>query len=220
MPTKVLLVDDHAILRQGLISLLEKQQDIVVVGGVEDGRQAVDTVRKLAPDLVIMDISMPNLNGIDATRKITEENSGVKIIALSIHSSRRLVSEMLKAGASGYILKYSLIDELIGAIKVVLKGDIYLSPKITGIVIDDYVHQRLPKQCQPNEATLSGREREVLQLLAEGKSTKQIALQLNVSGKTIEWNRRNIMDKLRINSLAELTKYAVREGLTPLDSVQ
>jgi DNA-binding NarL/FixJ family response regulator len=215
MPTKVLLVDDHAIIREGLKALLEKQPDIVVVGSVEDGRQAVATVHKLAPDLVIMDISMPNLNGIDATRKITEENRSVKIIALSIHSSRRLVSEMLKAGASGYILKYCLFDELIDAINTVLKGNIYLSPKITGIAIDNYV-----QHIQSNGAILSGREREVLQLLAEGKSTKQIALQLKVSAKTIEWNRSNIMDKLGINNLAELTKYAVREGLTPLDSVQ
>jgi DNA-binding NarL/FixJ family response regulator len=217
MPTRVLLVDDHAIIRQGLCSLLEKQPDIEVVGGVEDGRQAVDTARKLAPNLVIMDISMPNLNGIDAARKIAEEISGVKIIALSIHSSRRFVAEMLKAGASGYILKDCLFDELMEAIKTVLGGGIYLSPKITDVVIDDYV-QRLSKQCQPNGPILSDREREVLQLLAEGKSTKQIALSLHVSTKTIESNRRNIMEKLGINSVAELTKYAVREGLTPLES--
>lgn len=216
MPTRILLVDDHAMIRQGLCSLLEKQPDIEVVGGVEDGRQAVDTARQLAPDLVIMDISMPNLNGIDATRKIAEEISGVKIIALSIHSSRRFVAEMLKAGASGYILKDCLFDELMEAIKTVLRGEIYLSPKITGIVIDDYV-QRLSKQYQPDGLTLSDREREVLQLLAEGKSTKQIALQIHVSAKTIESNRRNIMDKLKINSVAELTKYAVREGITPLE---
>ncbi|MGB7581190.1 MAG: response regulator transcription factor [Sedimentisphaerales bacterium] len=216
MPTRILLVDDHAIIRQGLSSLLEKQPDIEVVGGVEDGRQAVDTVRQLAPDLVIMDISMPNLNGIDAARKIAEEISGVKIIALSIHSSRRFVAEMLKAGASGYILKDCLFDELMEAIKTVLGGGIYLSPKITGVVIDDYV-QRLSQQGQPDGPTLSDREREVLQLLAEGKSTKQIALQIHVSAKTIESNRRNIMDKLKINSVAELTKYAVREGITPLE---
>lgn len=217
MPTRILLVDDHAIIRQGLSSLLEKQPDIEVVGSVEDGREAVDSVRQLAPDLVIMDISMPNLNGIDATRKIAEETSGVKIIALSIHSSRRFVAEMLNAGASGYILKDCLFDELMEAIKTVLGGGIYLSPKITDVVIDDYV-QRLSKQDQPNGPTLSDREREVLQLLAEGKSTKQIALSLHVSTKTIESNRRNIMDKLSINSVAELTKYAVREGLTPLES--
>jgi DNA-binding NarL/FixJ family response regulator len=217
MPTKVLLVDDHAIIRQGLSSLLEKQPDIVVVGGVEDGRQAIDAVRKLAPDLVIMDISMPNLNGIDAARKIAEETGSVKIIALSIHSSRRFVAEMLKAGASGYILKDCLFDELMEAIKTVLGGGIYLSPKITGLVIDDYI-QRLSKQSQPGGPVLGDREREVLQLLAEGKSTKEIAMFLHVSTKTIESNRRNIMDKLKINSVAELTKYAIREGITPLET--
>jgi DNA-binding NarL/FixJ family response regulator len=204
-------------IRQGLCSLLEKQPDIEVVGSVEDGRKAVDIARELAPDLVIMDISMPNLNGIDATRKIVEEMGDVKVIALSIHSSRHFVAEMLKAGASGYILKECLFDELVEAIKTVLNGGTYLSPKITGVVIDDYV-KRLSTQYQPEGPVLTEREREVLQFLSEGKSTKQIAMQLHVSAKTIESNRRNIMDKLGINSVAELTKYAVREGLTPLES--
>ena len=217
MPTRVLLVDDHAMIRQGLCSLLEKQPDIEVVGSVENGRKAVDTARELAPDLVIMDISMPNLNGIDATRKIIGEMGDVKVIALSIHSSRHFVAEMLKAGASGYILKECLFDELVEAIKTVLNGGTYLSPKITGVVIDDYV-KRLSTQYQPEGPVLTEREREVLQFLSEGKSTKQIAMQLHVSAKTIESNRRNIMDKLGINSVAELTKYAVREGLTPLES--
>ncbi len=217
MPTRVLLVDDHAMIRQGLSSLLEKQPDIEVVGSVEDGRKAADIARELAPDLVIMDISMPNLNGIDATRKIVEEMGDVKVIALSIHSSRHFVAEMLKAGASGYILKECLFDELVEAIKTVLNGGTYLSPKMTGVVIDDYV-KRLSTQYQPGGPVLNEREREVLQFLSEGKSTKQIALQLHVSSKTIESNRRNIMDKLGVNSVAELTKYAVREGLTPLES--
>ncbi|MGD0596735.1 MAG: response regulator transcription factor [Sedimentisphaerales bacterium] len=217
MPTRVLLVDDHAIIRQGLSSLLEKESDIEVVGSVENGREAVDIARELAPDLVIMDISMPNLNGIDATRKIIGEMGNVKVIALSIHSSQHFVAEMLKAGASGYILKECLFDELVEAIKTVLNGGTYLSPKITGVVIDDYV-KRLSTQYQPEGPVLTEREREVLQFLSEGKSTKQIAAQLHVSAKTIESNRRNIMDKLGINSVAELTKYAVREGLTPLES--
>jgi DNA-binding NarL/FixJ family response regulator len=217
MPAKVLLADDHAIIRQGLCSLLEKQPDIEVVGAVEDGRKALELVRELAPDIVIMDISMPNLNGIDATRKIVGELGGAKVIALSIHSSRRFVTEMLKAGASGYILKECLFDELVEAIRTVLNGGIYLSPKITGVVVDDYV-KRLSGECRPETPALTEREREVIQLLAEGRSTKQIAMQLHVSGKTIESNRRNIMDKLGIHSVAELTKYAVREGLTPLES--
>jgi DNA-binding NarL/FixJ family response regulator len=217
MPTRILVADDHAIIRQGLCSLLEKQPDIEVVGEVGDGRKALESVQELNPDIVIMDISMPNLNGIDATRKIVERWQGIKVVALSIHSSRRFVTEMLKAGASGYILKECLFDELVKAMQTVLKGGIYLSPRITGVVVDDYV-KRLSQEYQPEAPELTERQREVLQLLTEGKSTKQIALQLHVSAKTIESNRRNIMDKLEIHSVAELTKYAIREGLTTLES--
>jgi len=217
MPAKILLADDHAIIRQGLCSLLEKQPDVEVVGTAEDGQKAIELARELAPDIVIMDITMPNLNGINATRKIIDELGGVKVIALSVHSSRRFVTEMLRAGASGYILKECLFDELLEAIRTVLNGGIYLSPKITGVVVDDYV-KRLTTKYQPEAPALTEREQEVLQLLAEGKSTKQIAPQLHVSSKTIESNRRNIMDKLGIHSVAELTKYAVREGLTPLET--
>jgi DNA-binding NarL/FixJ family response regulator len=217
MPTKILLADDHTIIRQGLHSLLETQPDMEVAGEAEDGRKALESVQQLRPDIVIMDISMPNLNGIDTTRKIVAGSGGTKVIALSIHSSKRFVTEMLKAGASGYILKECLFDELIEAIKTVQQGGIYLSPRITGVVVDDYV-RRLSGQYQPKAPELTTREREVLQLLTEGKSTKQIALQLHVSTKTIESNRRNIMDKLGIHSVAELTKYAIREGLTPLES--
>jgi DNA-binding NarL/FixJ family response regulator len=217
MPAKILLADDHAIIRQGLCALLEKQPDVEVVGAAEDGQKALELVRELTPDIVIMDITMPNLNGIDATRKIVGESGDVKVIALSIHSSRRFVTEMLRAGASGYVLKECLFDELIEAIRTVLSGGVYLSPKITGVVVDDYV-KRLTTKYEPEAPALTEREREVLQLLAEGKSTKQIALQLHVSAKTIESNRRNIMDKLGIHSVAELTKYAVREGLTPLET--
>ena len=216
MPARILVADDHAIIRQGLCSLLEKQPDIEIVGAVEDGRKALELARELVPDIVIMDISMPNLNGIDATRKIISEIDDVKVIALSIHSSRRFVTEMLKAGASAYILKECLFDELIEAIRTVLSGGVYLSSKITGVVVDDYV-KRMSTDYQPEAPALTEREREVLQLLAEGKGTKQIAMQLHVSSKTIESNRRNIMDKLGIHSVAELTKYAVREGLTPLE---
>jgi DNA-binding NarL/FixJ family response regulator len=217
MPTRVLLADDHAIIRQGLCALLEKQPDIEVVGAAEDGRKAMELVREMAPDIVIMDISMPNLNGIDATRRIIGDSAGTKVIALSIHSSRRFVAEMLMAGASGYILKECLFDELMEAIRTVLNGGIYLSSRITGVVIGDYV-KHLSSEREPKTPALTEREREVLQLLAEGRSTKQIALQLHVSPKTIESNRRNIMNKLGIHNVAELTKYAVREGLTPLES--
>jgi DNA-binding NarL/FixJ family response regulator len=216
MSVKILLADDHAIISEGLRALLEKQPDIEVVGTVEDGRKAIDLVRELKPDIVIMDISMPNLNGIDAARKITGKTGQTRVIALSMHSSRRFVTEMLKAGASGYILKECLFNELLEAIRIVLSGGIYLSPRITGVVVDEYL-KGLTTENQPGTTALTEREREILQFLAEGKSTKQIALQLNVSDKTIESIRRNIMDKLDIHSIAELTKYAIREGLTALE---
>jgi DNA-binding NarL/FixJ family response regulator len=168
------------------------------------------------PDIVVMDVSMPNLNGIEATRHIHREFPAVKVIALSMHSNRRFVGDMLKAGAAGYILKEGLFDELVQAIHAIENGDIYLSPRVTGVVVDDYVN-RLSRTGDSLLATLTSREREVLQLVAEGKSTKQIASDLHVSIKTIEANRRQIMDKLDIHSIAELTKYAIREGLTTLE---
>jgi len=216
MSVRILLADDHGIIRQGLHSLLDKQPDMKVVAEAEDGRRALDLVQELLPDIVIMDVTMPNLNGVDATRQIVDRFPKVKVIALSIHSNRRFVADMLKAGASGYILKECLFDELIRAIRTVTTDSIYLSPRITSIVIDDYV-SIMPDDEVSISSVLTDREREVLQLLAEGKSTKQIALALHVSTKTIEANRRQIMEKLDIHSVAELTKYAVREGLTSLE---
>ena len=215
MNTRILLVEDHTIVREGLCSLLEKQTDMEVVGEADEGRTAVDLVRQLLPDIVIMDITMPNLNGVDATRYITGEFPEIKVIALSIHSNRRFVTDMLRAGATGYVLKECLFDELVQAIQAVAAGGSYLSPRITGVVIDGYV-KRVAAAAESPLSTLTGREREVLQLVAEGKSTKEIALELHVSTKTIEANRRQIMEKLDIHSVAELTRYAVREGLTPL----
>lgn len=217
MRIKVLLVDDHAIIREGLRSLLDKQPEMEVIADTDDGRKALDLVRELLPNIVIMDISMPGLNGIEATRQIIAEFPDVKVIALSIHSKRRFVADMLSAGATGYILKECLFDELVQAIKAVAAGGRYLSPRIADVVISDYVKRLSTIADSPFEA-LKTREREVLQLVAEGKSTKQIALELHVSTKTIEANRRQIMEKLSIHSIAELTKYAVREGLTTLET--
>jgi len=217
MNIKVLLVDDHAIIREGLRSLLEKQPEMEVIADTEDGRKAIELVRELMPNIVIMDISMPGLNGIEATRQITAEFPLVKVIALSIHSKRRFVADMLSAGATGYILKECLFDELVQAIKAVAAGGRYLSPRITDVVVNDYVKRLSTTAYSPFES-LKVREREVLQLVAEGKSTKQIALYLHVSTKTIEANRRQVMEKLNIHSVAELTKYAVREGLTTLET--
>jgi DNA-binding NarL/FixJ family response regulator len=217
MNIRVLLVDDHAIIREGLRSLLEKQPEMEVVADTDDGRKAFDLVRELLPDIIIMDITMRGLNGIEATRRIIDEFPAVKVIALSIHSKRRYVTDMLSAGASGYILKECLFDELAQAIKAVAAGGRYLSPRITDIVVNDYIKHLSTTTNSPFEA-LKTREREVLQLVAEGKSTKQIALELHVSTKTIEANRRQVMEKLHAHSIAELTKYAVREGLTTLET--
>jgi len=212
---KVLLADDHKIVRDGLRTLLEKNPDIVVAGEAEDGREALQMAQKLLPDVVVMDIAMPDLNGIEATRQILADRSTVRIIALSMHSDKRFVSEMLKAGASAYLLKDCAFEELITAIRTVMKGKIYLSPEIAGVVIGDYI-KKDTKADSSVFSLLSDREREVLQLMAEGKTTREVASYLHVSVKTVETHRTNIMTKLDIHSIAELTKYAIREGLTTL----
>lgn len=217
MATRVLLADDHRIIREGLRSLLQKQSDMEVVEEAQDGITAVRLTEKLHPDIVIMDIGMPDLNGIEAARQIITRVKGVKVIALSMHSDKRFVLEMLKAGASGYLLKDCAFEELINAIRTVSAGQIYLSHRVTGVVVDEYLHNR-PTRDGTAYNLLSAREREVLQLLAEGNSTKSIASSLNVSIKTVETHRQQIMEKLNLHSVAELTKYAVKEGLTSLDS--
>jgi len=217
MSVKILLADDHKITRQGLRSLLEKEPDMEVVAEAEEGRTAVRLVRELLPDVVVMDVSMPDLNGMEATHQIVAEHPNVKVIALSIHSDNLFVSEMLKSGASGYLLKDCAFEELARAIHVVVDGKTYLSPAVLGVVVDDYLH-RLAKTESPSSEVLTDREREVLQLIAEGKSTKQVALKLHISVKTVETHRRQIMSKLDIHTIAELTKYAIRKGLTSLET--
>jgi len=217
MSIRILLVDDHKIVRDGLRSLIEKDQDTEVVGEAADGRAAVQQVRNLSPDVVIMDIAMPDLNGIEATRQILAERPEIKIVALSMHSDSRFIAEMLRSGALGYLLKNCAFEELTKAIHSVVDGQTYLSSGIAEVVTKEYV-RRLTETELTAPTIISDREREVLQLLAEGKSTKQVASCLHVSIKTIETHRRQIMRKLNINSLAELIKYAVREGLTSLDS--
>jgi two-component system, NarL family, response regulator NreC len=215
MKIKVLLADDHAMMRGGLRMLLEQHAELAVVGEAEDGRETVRLAKKLSPDVVVMDIAMPDMNGIEATRQILADRPGAKVIALSMHSDRHFVSEMLKAGATAYLLKQCAVDELITAIKTVLKNQTYLSPCISGVVVDNFV-RNTSKSDSTVFSHLTDREREVLQLMAEGKTSKVIANQLNLSIKTIETHRMKIMEKLNIHTVAELTKYAIREGLTSL----
>lgn len=215
MSIKIIIADDHKIIREGLKALIEKQTGMEVVAEAHDGIETVQLTKKLRPDIVIMDIGMPNMNGLAATRTIISEIQNVKIIALSMHSDRRFILEMLKAGASGYLLKDCAFEELIMAINTVMSGQSYLSPKITDVVIKEYIKTTSKKEVSAF-STLTNREREVLQLIAEGKSTKQIASYLNVSTKTVETHRRQIMEKLNIRTIAELIKYAIREGITSL----
>ena len=216
MPVTVLIADDHRLFRDGLRTLLEKQKNIRVVAETTDGVETVAAVAELKPDIVLMDISMSELNGIEAARRIVSQGSRTRIIMLSMHSDRRFITESLKAGAMGYLLKDCAFEEVLLAVKTVREGTMYLSSRISESVIKDYV--AIAKSA-PGSAfsILSAREREVLQLLAEGKSTKEAAARLHVSVKTIETHRKQIMDKLDIHSVAELTKYAIREGLTSLE---
>ena len=215
MTTKILLADDHNLIREGLRTLISDEPNMSVIAEAEEGRTAVQLATKLSPDVVIMDISMPGLNGIEATRQILTKSPAPKVIALSMHMERRMILEMLNAGASGYLLKDCAFGEVIRAIETVMSNCTYLSPKIADIIVKDYIH-RIPPNDLFSITLLSPREREVLQLLAEGKKTRDIASLLHVSAKTVDTYRTQIMEKLGIYSIAELTKYAIREGLTSI----
>lgn len=215
MSIRIILVDDHKIMRESLRFLIEKQPDMKVIGEAEDGRKAVEVVKKLSPNLVIMDIVMPGLNGIESTHQIISNSPFVKVIVLSAHSDRRFIYQTFKAGASGYLLKVCAFEELVTSIKAVVAHKIYVSPLIADGVIQGYVAKNT-KISSSAFSLLTDREREILQLIAEGKTTKEIALLLGVSVKTTETHRQRTMNKLSTNSIAELTKYAIREGLTSL----
>lgn len=216
MSIKIILADDHKILREGLKALIVKEPGLEVVAEAENGEKAVRLADKFSPDVIIMDISMPDLNGIEATSQILANNPDIKVIALSIHSDKRYVSNMLKAGAKGYLLKGCAFEELLKAVQTVQSCRIYLSPSIDEIVVNDYIQKiKTPQASLLPE--LTSREREVIQLIAEGHRTKQIASHLNLSVKTIETHRSQAMDKLNLHSVAELTKFAIREGLTSID---
>lgn len=217
MSVRIVLADDHNIIRDGLKSMLEKQSNLEVVAEADNGRNAVDIVRQTVPDVVVMDVGMPELNGIDATRQILSESPKTKILALSMHSDKQFVLTMLKSGASGYLLKNCVFNELIQAIDTVVNNKTYLSPSIANLVLEELVTSQNNQASSAGRTILTGREREVLQLLTEGKTTKQIAAELHVSVSTVETHRRQTMEKLNLHSIAELTKYAIREGLTTLD---
>lgn len=217
MSIRILLADDHKIMRAGLRSLLENEPGMDVVDEAENGLRTVQLARELSPDVVVMDISMPGLNGIEATRKILSELPGVKVVALSMHLDEQFVAGMLAAGASGYLLKDCAAEELCNAIRAVVANQTYLSPGVASIVVKDYRSHLSTTDVSPSPI-LTAREREVLQLVAEGKTSKEIASLLNVAVKTVEAHRQQIMDKLDIRSVAELTKYAVRKGITSLET--
>jgi len=217
MKTRIILADDHKVMRAGLRNLISQESDLEVVAEASTGREAVELCHEHEPDLVLMDIAMPELNGIEACRQVRDELPRVRVLALSMHADKQYAAGMLGAGASGYLLKDCAYDELVEAIRTVAAGRTYLSPEITGVVLRDYVDRLSGRDAESAFSVLTDREREVLQLVAEGHTTKQIAEKLYVSVKTVESHRQNIMDKLEIRTIAELTKYAIREGLTSLD---
>lgn len=217
MTTKIIIADDHKMMRDGLRALIEKKPGFEIVAEAENGLKVLELVRKHLPELIIMDIGMPDINGIEATRKIISEYPDIKIIALSMHSDKRFITRMLEAGASGYLMKDCAFDELIQAIQSVLMNQMFISKSIANIIIKDHI-KRLSETDSSGYSILTDREREVIQMLAEGNSTKEIASHLHLSVKTVETHRINIMKKLNLHSVAELTKYAIREGITTLES--
>ncbi|MFZ5587366.1 MAG: response regulator transcription factor [Thermodesulfobacteriota bacterium] len=215
MSTTLLLVDDHQMMREGLRLLLQSQEGVEVVAEAENGHEALKLARRHAPEVVVMDVDMPDLNGIEATRRLIQEMPRTKVIGLSMHSDRQFVLGMLKAGASAYLLKDCAFSELIEAIRTVSRDGTYLPQQIADILVEEF--HRPSHGENRTTSQLTSREREILQLIAEAKTSKEIAAQLNLSVKTVFAHRRNIMEKLKAKNLAELTRIAIRDGLTSLD---
>jgi DNA-binding NarL/FixJ family response regulator len=212
MKTRILLAEDHNIIRQGIRSLLEKNPEFEIVGEVNNGRDAIQKAAELSPDIALMDVNMPGLNGIEATRIIADNSPEAKVIALSVHSDDAYVSGMLMAGASGYLLKDCVLDELVSAIKTVMLGHVYLSSALTKNLVNEYRSIK-SKNIDSYHSLLTEREREILQLLAEGQSTKQIAADLFISIKTVSTHRQHIMEKLNMTTIQDLVKFAIREKI-------
>lgn len=212
----VLVAEDHTIVRKGICSLIDGKADIVVVGEAEDGRDAITKTEALKPDVVLMDITMPHLNGLEATRQIKKLFPQVKILALTMYNNEEYILQILQAGASGYVIKQAAPAELISAIHAVYQGDSYLSPSISKTIIDEYLRHNTPTASAEHEK-LTEREREVLQLIAEGYSNREIADKLQVSIKTVGVHRTNLMEKLEIHNVTDLVKYALRKGIISLD---
>ena len=217
MAIRVLLVDDHEIVRFGLHTLLHKQTGLEVVGQAKDGLEAVELAERLIPDIIVLDVSMPKMNGIEAARQIRKALPECRILVLSMYDRKHYVMDMLAVGISGYILKVNVVQQLIPAIKAVLEGDIYLCPKIAKLITTQCLLGGDDITVHMPASELTGRERQVLQLLAEGKSSKQIAHILKIGENTIVTHRQNIMKKLDRHSIASLTKYAIQQGITSLD---
>ena len=214
----IFLADDHTIVRQGLAKLIEAEPNFKVIGEAQNGRQAVSQVERLNPDIVIMDIAMPLLNGIEATRQIKKLCPQTKVIILSMHSHDRYISELISIGASGYLLKDSTGAEIIKAISAAMKGDVYLSPSISRRVVEDYLTLKKTSSREDLYTKLSNREREVFQMIAEGHSTKEISDILCVSPSTVKTHRANIMEKLQIDNISQLIQFAIRLGIVDVQS--
>jgi DNA-binding NarL/FixJ family response regulator len=214
MAVRILLVDDHQVLREGLRSLLEQEPEMEVVGEAGDGMMALRLVRELQPDIVIMDVNMEGMDGIDATRMIGREHPNTKVLGLSMFLRKTFVTEMIRSGAAGYLLKDNAFAEIVEAIRTILSGEKYVCSKVAALLVDEYVQNG---QSTPSGARLTRRELEVIRMLADGKTSKEVGLITKTSVKTVDACRRRIMQKLGINSVAELVKYAIREGLTTVD---
>ncbi len=215
-----MVADDHNLVRQGIVALLNVESDMQVIGEASDGIEAVRLAKKFNPDIVIMDLSMPNLNGLEATHQIKRDASDVKVLILTQHENEEYVMQIIKAGASGYVLKTSVSDDLIKAIKEIQKGEKFFSPSISRMILDDYIKRTQGLQTENKAPELTHREKEVLQLIAEGRTNQEVARKLFISVRTVEFHRANIMHKLQLNDLASLIKYAIQKGIVQINSIK